>query len=279
MSASNTGRGGASMSRPSSPSSCAVPSQHQSRITCRSVRSPSSDALADGGEPGERPARNRVAARAPRASRAWCASADSAPTHAPAQRFTWRAKHGPSRFSSPSAFQHSACSEASERSVSRACRFDVNGPYRPASSPASTPAAGTKRGGPGACRQLEHARFGLAAQRVVVRRQHRLDERRLAQQRADLARRLLEFDAPDLGREAKVGRRAIVGRKMRADALAQIRALADVERQRVEAVEEIDARRLGQRVERIRRRAAAAGSASSARASPRLRSPPARRSR
>ena len=42
-------------------------------------------------------------------------------------------------------------------------------------------------------------------------------------------------------------------RKVRADALAQVDALADVERQRVVAVEEIDAGRFGQRVERVRR--------------------------
>ncbi len=40
---------------------------------------------------------------------------------------------------------------------------------------------------------------------------------------------------------------------MRAHALPQIRALADVEGQRIEAVEKIDARGLGQRIERIRR--------------------------
>ncbi len=40
---------------------------------------------------------------------------------------------------------------------------------------------------------------------------------------------------------------------MRADALAQVAALADVERQRIEAVEEVDAGRLGQRVDRVGR--------------------------
>ncbi len=100
-------------------------------------------------------------------------------------------------------------------------------------------------------RQLKHAGFGLAPQRVVVRRKHRLDERGLAQERADLAGRFLEFDAPDLAREAKVGRRAVVGREVRADPLAQIRALSDVEGQRVEAVEEVDARRFGQAVEDV----------------------------
>ncbi len=49
---------------------------------------------------------------------------------------------------------------------------------------------------------------------------------------------------------------------MGADPLPQIRALADVEGQRIEAVEQIDARRLGQRIEGVRRQAAAAGWAS-----------------
>ena len=71
--------------------------------------------------------------------------ADSAPTQAPAQRFTCRAKHGPSALSPIRApFQHSACRrQASLRSASRAWRFDENGPKRPAMLAGSTLAAGT----------------------------------------------------------------------------------------------------------------------------------------
>jgi hypothetical protein len=63
-----------------------------------------------------------------------------------------------------------------------------------------------------------------------VRRQHRLHERGFAQQRADFAGRLLELDPLQLRGEAKVGCGTIIRRKMSAHALAQVRALADVER-------------------------------------------------
>ena len=87
-----------------------------------------------------------------------------------------------------------------------------------------------------------------------------LDEHRLAQERAELARGLLELDAANLLRQPQVGLAAPVAAEVRGDALAQIDALADVDRQRVLAEEAIDARRFGQSRRGSRAEAAAAGS-------------------
>ena len=238
--------------RPSSPSSRAVPSQHQSLTTWTSTRSPKRLGSRIAATPAKGHGGIACGARAAR-NRAWCSAADSAPTHAPAQRATCRAKHGPTRRSRPSAFQHNRCSPARLRSVSRAARRDENGPNRPASSRRFDAGRGHEARRPRLVRQFENPRFGLAPQRVVVGGQHRLHQRRLAQQRADLAGRFLEFDPPDFGRQPQIGRRTVIGRKMRADALAQILALADVERQRIEPVEQVDARRFRHRVQRVGR--------------------------
>ena len=65
-------------------------------------------------------------------------------------------------------------------------------------------------------------------------------------------------EAPDLGRQAHVVGGAVVAGEMRAHAVAQVHALADVERQVVHAVEAVDARALGQRL-RARRAASCGG--------------------
>ena len=101
-------------------------------------------------------------------------------------------------------------------------------------------------------RQRDH--FCSPPQALIVGGEQRLHQQGLAQQRAHFARRFLEFDACDLGREPQVVGAKVVGREMRRDTLAQIDALADVERQRVETVEAINAGRLGDRVQRIRRK-------------------------
>ena len=136
------------------------------------------------------------------------------------------------------------------RSVSRAWQLDVNGPESAGELPASIPVAGRKAGGPGSSGNTRTPESAL-------RRSARLcagsidltsaDSRRSAPISAAVSRtRCAGF------RKAEVGRRTIVGRRSSADTLPQIRALADIQRQRVEAIEKIDARRLGQRIERIR---------------------------
>ncbi len=99
--------------------------------------------------------------------------------------------------------------------------------------------------------EAHEARVRLAAQAIVVQRQELLHEPRLAQQRAQLARRLVHLDAPDLAREPDVVRAAVVAGEVRADAVAQVHALADVDRQLVHAVEAVDAGPFGQSLERV----------------------------
>jgi hypothetical protein len=126
----------------------------------------------------------------------------------------------------------------------RIARRDAYGPYAPGTAAGSTSAARTNAGRPSLV-ERHHARVLLAPQRAVVRRQHRLDELGLAQQRAELAGGRLDLDAPDLGGQPRVALLLPVGAEVRGDALAQVHALADVERQRVVAVEQVDAGRLG----------------------------------
>ena len=256
---SNDGGGGASMRRARSPSSLAQCRASTSRDEV------SVDALAVGRAfRGRRPrpaqaSRESQTATVRSASRASCASCDSSPMHAPAQRLNWRWKQGPAvRRSSCSRIQHKPCSAASvRRSLARA----------------SLGREGTIASGQRVRRDVErthearqpsiehqHAGFLLAAQRAIVRRQLGLDEHRLAQQRAELARGLLELDAANLLRQPKVGLAAPIAAEVRGDALAEIDALADVDRQRVVAEEAIYARRFGNARRGNRAEAAAAGS-------------------
>ncbi len=94
--------------------------------------------------------------------------------------------------------------------------------------------------------------IATAAQAPVVCREQLFDESRLAQKGAKLARSLLELDADDLGRQSQVVRAAIVRGKMGRHALAQVDALADVQRRRIESIEAVDARRVRDRVQRVR---------------------------
>ena len=66
----------------------------------------------------------------------------------------------------------------------------------------------------------------------------------------ELARGLLDLDANKLRGEAQVVGAAVVRRKVRGDAFAEIDALADIEWHRVEPVESIDARRFRYRLQR-----------------------------
>ncbi len=88
---------------------------------------------------------------------------------------------------------------------------------------------------------------------MVAKRQELLHQTRLEQQRAQLARGLVDFDALDLARQARVVGRAVVAREVRADAVAQVDALADVDRQVVHAVEAVHARAFRKPFEGIRR--------------------------
>ena len=111
---------------------------------------------------------------------------------------------------------------------------------------------------------------------MVVRRAASISRAPLRAAAPDLARRFFEFDALDLRRRA-ADRWPIDSptRNARRRARAGC-ALADVERQRVESVEQVDARRLRQARRSRRARAAAAGSAFAARAAPPARSSPGR---
>ncbi len=88
---------------------------------------------------------------------------------------------------------------------------------------------------------------------MVVSRQKRLDELRFAQQRADFPGGFLEFDAPDFLREPQVRLALPVAAEMRCHPVAQIDALADIQRHRVFAVEQVHTGRLGQRVQNVGR--------------------------
>ena len=79
-----------------------------------------------------------------------------------------------------------------------------------------------------------------------------LDQRRFLQQGADLAGGFDPVDAPDLLRQRHLFRRAVVGREMRENPLADVLGLADVERQVVVGVEEINAGGVGQFIEDFR---------------------------
>ncbi len=100
--------------------------------------------LADGGESGERPARNGMSGERLAQALVVRFGGFGADARAGAAAALGGRKQGPDRFSSPSDFQHSACSDASERSVSRAWRFDANGPYAPARSPGSIRGGGNE---------------------------------------------------------------------------------------------------------------------------------------
>ena len=148
------------------------------------------------------------AAPAPRRAAHGARATDSAPTHAPAHRLTCRAKHGPDAASRAPAPSSTARARRRGGAASRApARFDVNGTVAARELAGFDAGRGNVARRARLFRQFEHARFGLAPQRMVVRGQHRLDERGFAQKRADLACRLLEFDAADF-RATAVGRSA-----------------------------------------------------------------------
>ena len=86
---------------------------------------------------------------------------------------------------------------------------------------------------------------------MVVQRQELLHQARFLQQGAQLARGLVDLDPLDLARDAHVVRRAVVAGEMGTDAIAQVDALADVDRKVVHAVETIDAGAFGQSLERV----------------------------
>ena len=77
------------------------------------------------------------------------------------------------------------------------------------------------------------------------------DELGFAEQRAEFSGCLLELDAANLLRQAEIGFTAPVTGKVRRDAIAHIDTLADIERQRVLAVKQVDAGRFRQRIERV----------------------------
>src|SRR5258706_14328451 len=124
---------------------------------------------------------------------------------------------------------------------------------RVSGAPVDVPALQDSRRGAQAW-QPDVAGIELAAQAMVVQRQQVLHEARFAQERPQLPRGLLDLDALDLARDADIIGRAVVAGEMRADAIAQVDAFADVDRQVVHAVEAIHARAFGQALERLGRK-------------------------
>ena len=174
-------------------------------------------------------------------------------TCAPGARSTGR-RASPIRAAASTTLPRRRCVRAS-RAPAAASRTGRRASRRLAlrAAPQSMSFAFSTCGGELQVRQPDEARVELAAQAMVVQRQQFLHEARLAQQRAQLARGLLHLDAADLARDAKVVRREIVAGEVRADALAQVDALADVDRQVVHAVEAIHAGAFGQSLQRLGR--------------------------
>ncbi|MNN13473.1 hypothetical protein D3C81_1265070 [compost metagenome] len=89
--------------------------------------------------------------------------------------------------------------------------------------------------------QLPCVEPGIAAQQLVVDRLHRLDQPGLEQQRAGFAAGLAPLHPAHQPRQPHILAVAVVAREMGADALAQVHALAYIQRDVVVAIEDIDA--------------------------------------
>ena len=223
MSTSNCGRGGDSSSRPSSPSSRAVPSQHQSRIDVHVDALGELRRFANEREPGERPrAESRAArARAPAAHRA-SSSVFAADARAGAAAAAGARSRGRCDASRDRADSSTARARRRAYATSRArAALDENGPYAPDElARARSPRRGRSRARPSS--------GSVSTPASALRRSARLcagssafTSARLAQQRAQLARGLLELDAADLlptgaGRSRCASRRRNARRRARA---------------------------------------------------------------